>query len=444
MSQLIRLRGRSALSPVRLHKLLQKVATTVPRVNLDAEYWHFVMLNAELSRTERERLERILTYGPNAMPARTEGALLLVVPRMGTISPWSSKATDIAHHCGLPQVERIERGIAYWIDRTLSDAEKRTVAELIHDRMTETVLESFDEVPRLFQHFPPQPLRTIDLMREGRAALERANREMGLALSADEIGYLAEHFARAGRDPTDVELMMFAQANSEHCRHKIFNAEWVIDGEPQARSLFAMIRTTHERNPRGTVIAYADNAAVMEGATVARFCPRADGTYRWFQEEQAEQLVRPFRGSLETLDTLLSRGFRLAIVTSRHRESTLRGIDLCGLTDRFQEIVTPEDVASPKPHPEPVFLALERLGVEPAEAVFVGDSPHDMAAGREAGTLTAAALWGPFARDVLEAERPTHLLARPTDLLEIVGIDPAGALASAEIACDTKEVEAGG
>ena len=291
MSQLIRLRGRSALSPFRLHKLLQKVATTVPRVNLDAEYWHFVMLNAELSRTERERLERILTYGPNAMPARTEGALLLVVPRMGTISPWSSKATDIAHHCGLPQVERIERGIAYWIDRTLSDAEKRTVAELIHDRMTETVLESFDEVPRLFQHFPPQPLRTIDLMREGRAALERANREMGLALSADEIGYLAEHFARAGRDPTDVELMMFAQANSEHCRHKIFNAEWVIDGEPQARSLFAMIRTTHERNPRGTVIAYADNAAVMEGATVARFYPRADGTYR-FSDEPTHILMK--------------------------------------------------------------------------------------------------------------------------------------------------------
>lgn len=151
-------------------------------------------------------------------------------------------------------------------------------------------------------------------------------------------------------------------------------------------------------------------------------------TYRWFQEEQAERLVRPFEGALETLDTLRARGFELAIVTSRHRESTLRGIDLCGLTDRFREIVTPEDVAAPKPHPEPVLHALARLGVEPEEAVFVGDSPHDMASGREAGTETAAALWGPFAREALEAERPTHLLNHPSDVLDVVGgIGTAGA-----------------
>lgn len=152
-------------------------------------------------------------------------------------------------------------------------------------------------------------------------------------------------------------------------------------------------------------------------------------TYRCYQEEQAERLVRPFEGALETLDALLTRGFALAIVTSRHRESTLRGIDLCGLTDRFREIVTPEDVASPKPHPEPVLHALKRLGVEPAEAVFVGDSPHDMAAGREAATETAAALWGPFAREALEAERPTHLLHHPSDVLDVVGrigAPPAG------------------
>ncbi|HEX6007184.1 MAG TPA: phosphoribosylformylglycinamidine synthase, partial [Burkholderiales bacterium] len=291
MSQLIRLRGRSALSAFRLQKLLQKVAAAVSGINLDAEYWHFVALRAELSRSERERLERLLTYGPSATPARSEGTLCLVVPRIGTISPWSSKATDIAHHCGLGQVERIERGIAYWIDRTLSDAEKTALAALIHDRMTETVLDSFDHVPRLFQHVAPQPLKTVDLMRDGQAALERANRDMGLALSPDEIAYLGEHFSRAGRNPTDVELMMFAQANSEHCRHKIFNADWVIDGQAQEQSLFGMIRTTHEKHPRGTVVAYADNAAVMEGATVARFYPRADGTYR-FSDETTHILMK--------------------------------------------------------------------------------------------------------------------------------------------------------
>lgn len=143
-------------------------------------------------------------------------------------------------------------------------------------------------------------------------------------------------------------------------------------------------------------------------------------SYRWFQEDGAERLVRPFAGALETLDELRARGIELAIVTSRHRESTLRAIDLCGLTARFREIVTPEDVASPKPHPEPVLCALRRLGVDPGVALFVGDSPHDIVAGRGAGTDTAAALWGPFAREVLEAERPTHLLNHPSDVLDLL------------------------
>lgn len=148
-------------------------------------------------------------------------------------------------------------------------------------------------------------------------------------------------------------------------------------------------------------------------------------TYSWFQEEQAERLVKPFQGALETLDALRARGIEMAIVTSRYRESTLRGIDLCGLTDRFREIITPEDVRSPKPHPEPVLFALRRLGVNADEAIFVGDSPHDMAAGREAGTETAAALWGPFSREVLEAEKPTHLLNHPAEVLDLIG-DGAG------------------
>ncbi len=284
MSQLITLRGRSALSAFRRQKLLQNIATCIPGIRLDAEYWHFVTACSALADAERQRLERVLTYGPRGTPSITGGALMLVVPRLGTISPWSSKATDIARHCGLEQIERIERGVAYWIDGKLSNMHKAALAPVIHDRMTETVLESFDEAARLFQHIRPQPLATVDITDGGAAALERANREMGLALSADEIAYLAEHFGRIERNPTDVELMMFAQANSEHCRHKIFNADWVIDGRPQEQSLFGMIRATHGRNPRGTVVAYADNASIIEGATVARFYPRDDGTYRFTEE----------------------------------------------------------------------------------------------------------------------------------------------------------------
>ncbi|MGQ0525041.1 MAG: phosphoribosylformylglycinamidine synthase [Betaproteobacteria bacterium] len=284
MSQLIRLRGRSALSVFRRNKLLQNVSSCIPDVRLEAEYWHFVMLSGEPSPSERERLERILTYGPRTDPVLSEGTPLLVVPRIGTISPWSSKATDIARHCGLDRVERIERGVAYWFGATLTSAQKAALAPWIHDRMTETVLERFEEAARLFDHITPQPLATVDIIAGGIAALERANRDMGLALSTDEIAYLAAHYSRIRRNPTDVELMMFAQANSEHCRHKIFNAEWVIDGRPQSQSLFGMIRTTHQRNPHGTLVAYADNAAVIEGANVARFHPREDGSYRFSDE----------------------------------------------------------------------------------------------------------------------------------------------------------------
>ncbi|MGQ0752708.1 MAG: phosphoribosylformylglycinamidine synthase, partial [Betaproteobacteria bacterium] len=284
MPQLIRLRGRSALSAFRRNKLLQNLAPDLPGIRLDAEYWHFVLLSQELSPSEHARLERILAYGPSTAPALCEGTLMLVVPRIGTLSPWSSKATDIAHHCGLEKVERIERGVAYWVSGTLTPGQKAALAPQVHDRMTETVLARFEDASRLFEHIPPQPLATVDLAGDGVEALERANRDMGLALSPDEIAYLAEHFASAGRNPTDVELMMFAQANSEHCRHKIFNAEWVIDGRPQAQSLFGMIRTTHQKNPHGTLVAYADNAAIIEGAAVSRFHPREDGTYRFSDE----------------------------------------------------------------------------------------------------------------------------------------------------------------
>jgi phosphoribosylformylglycinamidine synthase len=199
------------------------------------------------------------------------------VPRLGTISPWASKATDIAHSCGLAHVVRIERGIAYRIAG--EGAMDGRVAAALHDRMTETVLGALDEADRLFRHFAPRPLATVPVLSSGRAALEQANGDMGLALSPDEIEYLLEVFRHIGRDPTDVELTMFAQANSEHCRHKIFNASWVIDGVPQDASLFGMIRTTHARHPQGTVLAYSDNAAVIEGREARRWFARPDGRY---------------------------------------------------------------------------------------------------------------------------------------------------------------------
>jgi phosphoribosylformylglycinamidine synthase len=287
MSQFIRLRGRNALSAFRLQKLLQAVSPQLTEIRIHAEYWHFVSATRALTAEESVRLERILTYGPGSAAGGGDGTLLLVVPRIGTISPWASKATDIARRCGLEPVERIERGVAYWASRAgsaLSAAERAALAPHVHDRMTESVLGSFDEAGALFRRVQPQPLATVDVMAGGRAALVLANREMGLALSEDEIDYLADNFARMGRNPTDVELMMFAQANSEHCRHKIFNAEWVIDGERQPRSLFAMIRMTHELHPRGTVVAYADNSSVIEGARIARFYPSPDGEYGYRDE----------------------------------------------------------------------------------------------------------------------------------------------------------------
>jgi phosphoribosylformylglycinamidine synthase len=286
MSQILRLRGRNALSAFRAAKLSQSVTAAVPRVTrIHAEFWHFTQLARALSKDETARLERVLTYGPEAAAVESQGELLLVVPRIGTISPWSSKATDIARHCGLDMVERIERGTACWIatkdGKPLAAGERKALAPLLHDRMTETVLGAFDEAGRLFEHIEPVPLATVDLIEGGVTALQRANSEMGLALSEDEIEYLFEQFTRAGRNPTDVELMMFAQANSEHCRHKIFNASWVVDGKPQDHSLFGMIRTTHQKNPKGTIVAYSDNAAIMEGATIARFYPQDGGEYRY-------------------------------------------------------------------------------------------------------------------------------------------------------------------
>ena len=263
----LKIAGGAALSAFRLDKLNARIHAVRPDARVvAARFWHFVEVDRALDPAEAATLDRLLTYGAPASAAG--GREVLVTPRPGTISPWSSKATDIANHCGLGAVRRIERGTVYHLDAA---GDIGAILPLLHDRMTEAVLGSVDAADALFRHVPPKPLTTVDVLARGREAIDEANRAFGLALAPDEMDYLVAYFTSHRRNPTDVELTMFAQANSEHCRHKIFNASWVVDGEPQPHSLFGMIRTTHAANPQGTVSAYSDNAAVMEGAVVRRF-----------------------------------------------------------------------------------------------------------------------------------------------------------------------------
>ncbi len=273
---MLQLRGAPALSSFRLKKCLDQLTNAVPVITgVYAEYMHFAELAEPLDEEQRQVLERLLTYGPQTQTEQAVGELLLVVPRFGTISPWSSKATDIAHNCGLQSVRRLERGVAYYLKSSaeLSAQERRVAAEILYDRMTEAVLSKMEEAEALFHHAQPKPVAHVNLLQDGREALMEANTNLGLALAEDEIDYLVENFTAMGRNPTDVELMMFAQANSEHCRHKIFNADWIIDGEEQDRSLFAMIRNTTQLNGEGVLSAYSDNSAVIEGSRAGRFYP---------------------------------------------------------------------------------------------------------------------------------------------------------------------------
>jgi phosphoribosylformylglycinamidine synthase len=233
------LRGAPALSDFRQQKLLARIcAVAGDQASLSAEYVHFVETDGELDAAQRQVLDRLLDYGPAHGETPERGELFLVVPRPGTISPWSSKATDIAHNCGLAKVRRIERGIAYRVGGVASGGDARaSVAALLHDRMTQVVLDELAAAGRLFRHAEPRPFGAVDVLKGGRDALLAANRELGLALSDDEIDYLVDSFVALARNPSDVELMMFAQANSEHCRHKIFNATWEIDGERREHRL---------------------------------------------------------------------------------------------------------------------------------------------------------------------------------------------------------------
>ncbi len=290
---MLRLRGGQALSAFRLQRLTETLSRRVPGITrVYAEFIHFADLERGLEPAQHAVLERLLRYGAPAQEPPAGGTQLLVVPRPGTISPWSSKATDIAHNCGLDSLRRLERGIVYtFAGKTgpvagLDDHCLNLIKPLLHDRMTEAVFTSLDEAEGLFRQEAPAALASVDVLGGGRAALERANTELGLALAEDEIDYLVENFRLLGRNPTDVELMMFAQANSEHCRHKIFRADWIIDGQAQPHSLFAMIRNTHETHPGRVLSAYHDNSAVMSGWPASRFCPRpADGQYERLEED---------------------------------------------------------------------------------------------------------------------------------------------------------------
>ena len=292
--QMISLRGSAALSPFRIEKIQSKLNEICPNIgHVYAEFWHFAWVEGALSAGQENTLKQILTYGPSMQAEDAEGELILVLPRVGTISPWASRATDIVQHCGLPEIQRVERGIAYYVQtkngQPLTANERQLLLSLIHDRMTESVFANMQDAGKLYHTDTPKPLSTVDVMAGGKAALNQANSDMGLALSPDEVDYLFDNYIKMQRNPTDVELMMFAQANSEHCRHKIFNADWIVDGAQQEMSLFGMIRNTHKLNPGKTVVAYSDNASIVAGQKAGeptkRFYPDANGAYRFVEED---------------------------------------------------------------------------------------------------------------------------------------------------------------
>ena len=279
---LLRFEGGNALSDFRATALLTRLGEVSRRItSVHARHVHWVCSDAPVSRGERDKLEGLLRYGP-AYAGPANGALVVVAPRLGTVSPWASKATDIAHNCGLA-LRRIERVTEYRLStsspllgtaRPLEPQQWSAAAVLLHDRMTESVFAASDDAAHLFDAQPGRAMQRVDVLGQGRAALVSANSEFGLALSDDELDYLVAAFTKLERNPSDVELMMFAQANSEHCRHKIFNAQFIIDGERQERSMFAMIRHTEACSPQRTVVAYDDNASVMQGHEVERWLPQ--------------------------------------------------------------------------------------------------------------------------------------------------------------------------
>lgn len=290
------LRGSPALSVFRINKLLaQCESLRLPITTIYVEYIHFIDTVKTLTTDEQAKLVQLLQYGPKIVHKAIIGQRLLVIPRLGTISPWSSQATDIAHNCGLSSIRRIERGVVYTIqvsDQELNHQQLEQLKALIHDRMMEMVIEDEEQAKLLFAEQKPQPVKTIDILGQGKSALEEANTQLGLALAPDEIDYLLENFIKLNRNPNDIELYMFAQANSEHCRHKIFNADWIIDGQAQPKSLFKMIKNTFAKTPDYVSSAYKDNAAVMEGSMAGRFYPDSEGKSYRFHHEAIDILMK--------------------------------------------------------------------------------------------------------------------------------------------------------
>ncbi|WP_353433347.1 phosphoribosylformylglycinamidine synthase [Polynucleobacter sp. MWH-UH23A] len=283
------LTGATALSAFRQQRLLASLRSQgIELESIEAQFLHFIWSEEKIGLDKEQVLQNLLTYGQPFVSQLSAGKSLfgkgagdiqvaIVIPRFGTVSPWASKATDIARQCGL-DVLRIERGIQFsWKSKKpLNTEQHQLVLAAIHDRMTESVIDSVESANQLYQTLDDRPLARIPVLSEGRAALDKANQELGLALSDDEISYLAENFERLNRNPSDVELMMFAQANSEHCRHKIFNSSWTIDGEDQDKSLFAMIRYTHQLQSEGTIVAYSDNSAIMAGCEAETWAPQGN------------------------------------------------------------------------------------------------------------------------------------------------------------------------
>ncbi len=297
------LEGGAALSEFRVQQLLPRLQAVHDKISsLHARFVHLAAWEQAPSSEQAQRLAALLTYGePLARPGAdlAEGEGVIVTPRLGTVSPWASKATDIAHNCGLA-VKRVERIVEYRVGLKggllagrprLSPAQREAVAALLHDRMTESVVPERAQAHGLFTELAPMPMEQVDVLGGGRAALVLANTRFGLALADDEIDYLVTAFQGLARNPTDVELMMFAQANSEHCRHKIFNASFTIDGVAQDKSLFGMIRNTHQLNPQHTVVAYSDNAAVMEGVPVELFVPADAGPSAYVKRPSTQHVL---------------------------------------------------------------------------------------------------------------------------------------------------------
>ncbi|GAA6141076.1 phosphoribosylformylglycinamidine synthase [Hydrogenophaga sp. 5NK40-0174] len=283
--------GGNAISDFKVQQLLPRLAAISDKItDLSARFVHLASFDSEPDADTLDHLGNLLTYGEPASPAHLtagEGGApsLYVMPRLGTVSPWASKATDIAHNCGIA-LHRVERLVEFRIGlkkgllskAALTEAQLQAVAGLLHDRMTENVSTDKAQAEALFTELHPAPMEHVDVLAGGRTALEKANVEWGLALADDEIDYLVDAFKGLGRNPTDVELMMFAQANSEHCRHKIFNAQFTIDGVLQDKSLFGMIRHTHQTSPQHTVVAYSDNASIMTGHQMERYVARITDT----------------------------------------------------------------------------------------------------------------------------------------------------------------------